>query len=299
MGGYKMSEFKKEIYRRLRRYPGQPFKLPVDGIDVCTDSVEDKINFLLSKDQNVSPPPKKVIAYTGLENTLIQYCVELYNEAIARMNGKLSSNFKVNDNWSSYTNFYNSGLYLDYLDDLLYLGIWDDGFANDPENRKSPLGKLFLHIQKYKGNEPVGIIQAAEQQSTHKHRDDLIKAQKLAADIYCKFLAYFHEKPPGENSWDAETEEKYKAELKHPPIVQLCNCGASALLCGLPTPAFILMDEKEIDGKEDKFSGFSALPHECGHVLAHSIHGAELLKEIWKKVELALEGLIIPEHDHK
>lgn len=266
----------KKVRRYLSKYPGLQIELEVPSLENFKQNLGDKINYLLSPVQQNSSK-KYLIDKTGINSELIQYCNDLFLFAIENSKGKLLKTIQGNN--PQFSTFYQNGQYHDFLEVLLYMGIWDDGFTNDIENRHSPLGKLFLPIQKYKGNEPIGIIQAAEQQLSHKYKDNLIKAQKLAKNIYANFLTFFK----------SENDTELENQLKRHPIVQLCNCGASTLLSGLSTPAFILMDVKE----SKEFSGFSALPHEVGHVLAHTPKGKGLLKAISDSVRKELRDLVL------
>jgi hypothetical protein len=265
-----MSNVETSVFKALMKYPGKPLALEKTKINEFKEHIKTKIKELEKLDKRLLEP-------MGLESKSLNDLKIAIERASKNIIDYRNNNKTLKKDKEFLRKFYQEGEYLDYLDDLLDLGIWDDGFTNDIENKRSPLGKLFLPIQHYKGQQPIGIIQAVEQQLVHPHKNLLIKAQKLAHNIYCQFLEFFD--PKGKEASEAYNnlpEDESHPEFRRPPIVQLFNGGASALLCGLPTPAFVLIDEKEAN----KMSGFSALPHEVGHVLAHTPQGASLIREM-------------------
>lgn len=173
---------------------------------------------------------------------------------------------------NAYKRFYGDKLYFDYLDEMLYLGIWDDDFTDDPEGLLSPYGKLLILLEpKYKGNRRIGILHAAEQHHGHIHKNNMNNAQKIANEIYNHFKDFA----------DKNQLSNLNPGFQYGPIVQLCAGGAATLLGGLPVPSFIVMDKT----KAHDLSGFSALPHECGHDIISTFEDSCLMKEIITKVE--------------
>jgi hypothetical protein len=193
---------------------------------------------------------------------LLNYFQDRFKDAFAQL-----KRFLKNNGVNAYRRFYNDKLYFDYLDELLYLGIWDDDFTNDPYGKLSPFGPLLILLHKYRGERRIGILHAIKQQSAHFYNDNQAKAQELANKIYNHFLDF---------ASSNDLLKNLSPGYKHPPIIQLCAGGAATLLGGLPVPAIIAIDKI----KADKFSGFSALPHECGHDLSGTFKKKMLVNEI-------------------
>ncbi len=155
--------------------------------------------------------------------------------------------------------------------DLLYLGLWDSAYANDPHGRLSTFGPWLGILGQWMEGKPIGILHAFDQQLTHWHRENLVKAQQLANDLYDHFLEFL-----GENIITG-----LKPDYEHLPLIQLYVGGAATYMSGLPVPTIITMDVR----KAHQFSGFSALPHEFGHDLSGTFHGRVLVEEITEHVK--------------
>jgi hypothetical protein len=249
-----MTLLREDVLKVLGKYSGYN-SLNVFNIDHFFQTTKKKIAYLKSKANKME---------IGLP--LLEYYEHRFDKSFYRLKEYFEK--KTNDQEDPYVDFFNKKHYLNYIDDLLYLGIWDDGFVN---GQQSSLGSLFLPIQKYKMNRPIGILQAAIQQLSHNDWENLNKAQKLATEIYTTFMG----------NVNGEKDKDHHDHAQFPPIVQLYNGDSSAILTGLPSPAFILFDKKHAHD----FESFAALPHECGHVLAHTHQGSELLKEIRNKIK--------------
>lgn len=179
----------------------------------------------------------------------------------------------LKNNWEkSYSSFLKDEVWLlGNHNRLLLLSLWDNDFADDPNGYLSPFGPLLIPFRGYKGKRQIGILHAAEQQLAHTYADNLGKAQRLAKEIHYHFMDFASSNMLGD----------LKRCYEYPPVVQFCAGGAAALFAGLPVPTVIAMDKT----KADKFSKFSALPHECGHNLARQFKKSGLVEEIKKKVK--------------
>jgi hypothetical protein len=236
----------------------------IEGIDRFDSIIKEKVNIIKANvdDGNLGPEFGKLILF--------------YNNKFGGALKQLAGYIKDPNHPHPYETFYEEKDYLRYLNDLVYLGIWDDCFTNDPEGKRSPLGPLLLLVRKYKKGEGIGIIQAAEQQMKDTAKYLLLKkAQRLAIDIFKKFLG-LNELPDN---------------CHHIPIVQYLENTAATILSGLLCPSIILLDET----KTEKLSNLSALPHECGHVVSRTQMGLKLLDAIKGEVEkIKIDGKVIP-----
>jgi hypothetical protein len=161
--------------------------------------------------------------------------------------------------------------YIDILNDLFYLGLWDADYSNDPKEEKSPFGRLLSKLQKITKNRKIGIIDAANQQLNHMHKENLVNAQKFVNEMYTHFRNFVY----------SNGLEYLKPDYVYPPIVQLCAGGAATFLKEFPVPTIIAIDQE----KANSFSGFSALPHEFGHDLSGTFKSTVLVKEIKKCIK--------------
>lgn len=155
--------------------------------------------------------------------------------------------------------------------DVGYIGLWDAEFMDDQGGNSSPFGPLLKIFKKNIGKRRVGIFQAADQQLCYVYKDNLVKAQKLANEIYEHFFDFA----------EKNNISNLKPDYRCPPVVQLCAGGAAIHLSGIPVPTIISMDKT----KADRFSGFSALPHECGHDLSGTFRNRMLVNEIKAKIK--------------
>jgi hypothetical protein len=209
-------------------------------------SIEEKIELFKEKKDDI-----------GISTKRIDYYKEKFDEAFEVL--------KEYNYPEASTEFFKYGNYFAHLDHLAHLGIWDDYFTNDPEGKKSALGPLFLPIQMYKRQTPIGIIQAAKQQLGMGKDSNLVKAQRVANEICEQFM----------------TETKESESAQYLPFVQLVAGGDATFFTGLPGACFIGVDESK-DTKH--FYNFSAVPHECGHVLAHTPQGEKMIEAIKEKI---------------
>jgi hypothetical protein len=152
------------------------------------------------------------------------------------------------------------------LVDLLSLGWWDSSYCNDPRGKLSPFGPWLAGLGEALGGSRIGVLHAFEQQLTHPLKDDLVKAQELANELYNYFLKFIRD----------NGIESLKSDYEHPPLIQLYNDGAACYLKDLPVPTIIAMNK----AKAHDFSGFSALPHEFGHDMSGTFKNASLVEDI-------------------
>jgi len=265
---------KEAVDRILKQYPGildQRRRIdPASGNLLYRDILEEVDNNE-SRYNNFYSYIKKSIEYYKKQNDLkvdiklLEHFHVCFNDAFCTLKTFLTDNGE-----NAYRCFYDDKRYLDYLNELLYLGIWDDDYSNDPDGELSPFGPLLILLQHihYKGKRKIGILHALEQQSAHFYNDNQANAQNLAIEIYNCFSEFA----------SSINLSGLEPEYTHPPIVQLCASGAATLLGGLPVPPIIVIDKT----KADKFSGFSALPHECGHNISKylTFEDSSLVNEI-------------------
>jgi len=161
-------------------------------------------------------------------------------------------------------------VYIGLTLDLLYLVLWDSDYTCDPEGKLSPFGPWFSKFRKIIKRR-IGILHAVEQQLTHFYKDNLVKTQELANEMYNHFIKFVIK----------NNLENLKPDYEHPPIVQLCADRATILLKDYPASTFIIMNKT----KADKLSGFSALLHKFGHDMSGTFKGTILVEEIKNHVK--------------
>lgn len=174
-------------------------------------------------------------------------------------------------------------LWKDYLDrvgtipeydgailDVLRLGMWHFAYANDPNGLRSPFGPYLAGLGEFFEGQPIGILHALEQQFNHWNRNNLVKAQQLANELYQQFLRFV----------EMNHLSELKPDYEYPPLIQLYMGGAVTFLSSFPVPTIIAMDER----KSHQLSGFSALPHEFGHDVSGTFHSRVLVEEIVETV---------------
>lgn len=161
--------------------------------------------------------------------------------------------------------------YNDVVLDLLHLGMWRAEYANDPAGELSPFGPALSDLGRVMEGKPIGVLHSLTQQISDPFKENLIKAQGLAVDIYDHFLRFLEE-----NGID-----ELKPDYPHAPLIQLYGGGAVTWFKDFPIPTIIAMQRS----KAGAFSGMSALPHEIGHDISGTFNGAQLVEQISSQVQ--------------
>ncbi len=173
--------------------------------------------------------------------------------------------------WKNLLNTYNSiPEYYGIVMDLLHLGIFDSSYAHDPNGYISPFGPRLSILGEIMETERIDLYHAFTQQSSHPDIENLLKAQKLAVEMYKHFLKFA----------DENDIENLKMDKEDPSVLLLYAGGAVTWFSGFEIPTIIAIDQ----AGSNLLSGFSAVPHEFGHDLSGTFNEGALVTSITENI---------------